>query len=270
MLLRDVITFFRMPRVSINLMLEQASQNDPFYSKLVKLFYQDAQSRHRKLFFVGKYAYGFALCALPKDFHNYFIKLKSSTRNEYRKALRLGYRVRRFDFNAHLEEIHEILQSTPVRQGELPREIREGCVQPIANPPSRTPYHDYPYFGVFKEDKLVAYAGCMILGEMCHLNEIYGHASYQKDCIVHLLILEIAAEIFKSYPVVRYYSYDTYFGASDSLRHFKRKFLFYPHRATWTLGGTVLQPPPLRKADLVYQTDLLNRSAESSTIRESL
>src|SRR5438477_11295658 len=90
----------------------------------------------------------------------------------------------------------------------------------------------------------------MILGEICTLNEIYGHARYQHDFVVPFLILEIAAEILKSFPHVKYYGYDTYFGGSQSMRHFKRRFLFMPHQVRWMLRSPPLparSPVPTRR-----------------------
>jgi len=124
------------------------------------------------------------LCELRRDFEEYFMRLEASARGNYRKALRLGYEFKRFDYNSRLEDIREIWQSTPVRQGTLPREMREGRVRTISDPPSRCRYHDYPYLGIFKNEKLTAYAGCMIFGELCNLNDIYGHTKYQNDGIV--------------------------------------------------------------------------------------
>jgi hypothetical protein len=236
---RDIIDIFRLPRVSINLMFEKTTINDPFFGRVVKNFYKEATSRHPKLPFIKALQYGFALCVLPVDFNTYFMSLKSSARGNYRKAHREGYAVKRFDFNAHLDDVREILQSSAVRQGKFPPHVRESYVHPINDPPSRTPYHDYPYFGVFRGGKLFAYASCLVAGELCNMADFYGHIRYERDGLVSLLVIEIVQELFKSFPAVKYFGYGTYFGASESMRRFKRKFLFYPYRADWILGDTV-------------------------------
>src|SRR5437660_1507331 len=69
-LCRDVIDFFRMPKVSINLRLEMTAGNDPFFARVVKRYYQETQSWHPKFPLVHKYAFGIAMYKLPKDFHS--------------------------------------------------------------------------------------------------------------------------------------------------------------------------------------------------------
>src|SRR5688572_26743302 len=133
---------FKLPEVTINLMLEKTEGNDPFYSTVVKKFFAIANARHAKLFFAKQYEYGFALCRLPESFDDYFHGLKKSARWNYRKATRLGYEVKRFDVNTRLEDIAEIWRSAPVRQGKMPKVIREGRVTAVNDPPSRSPHHD--------------------------------------------------------------------------------------------------------------------------------
>src|SRR5438105_1642575 len=130
-----ILNFFNLPKVSVNLMLEKTQENDPFYAAVVKKFYKMANARHAKLLFAKQYEYGFAMCRLPASFGDYFRGLKKSARWNYRKATRLGYDVKRFDVNQRLEEIAEIWRSTPVRQGRLPKEIREGRVAVVNDPP---------------------------------------------------------------------------------------------------------------------------------------
>src|SRR5262245_11733212 len=117
-------------------MLDKTANNDFFYGQVVRTFYNHAVSRHPKWLLVKNYEYGFTICELPGNFETYFMNVEASARRNYKKALRLGYRMRRFDFNGHLEDIRQIWKSTPIRQGELlPENIRTGDVRPIADPP---------------------------------------------------------------------------------------------------------------------------------------
>ena len=50
-----------------------------------------------------------------------------------------------------------------------------------------------------------------------------------------LLISEIVRFTYDRYPTVRYFIYDKYFGAGETLRRFKKKFGFLPHRVSWSL-----------------------------------
>jgi hypothetical protein len=236
MRLQDLIDIWRLPHVQINLMLEQTVNNEPFYAQAVKNFYRDASAPHPKLLFAaGRYQYGYAVCRLHEKFDEYFMKIDASARRNCKKAARLGYTFKRFNYNDCLEDIRDIWLSTPVRQGLVPKNMREGRVTPISDPPSKNHDQDYPYFGVFKDERLVAYVGCLVTGQLCSLNEMFGHDGYLEDGVVPLAIVETARLMIESYPQVQYYGYGTYFGASNSMRRFKRKFLFLPHRVTWLL-----------------------------------
>ncbi|PWY54087.1 hypothetical protein DGG96_18775 [Legionella qingyii] len=256
MQLNDLIEIFRLPKITINLMCEKTIENDPFFAKIVKNYYQETLKQHKAFFFIKRNKYGVALCKLPKTFNDYFMQLEGSARRNYKKANKFGYSMQKINFNEHLEDVREIWLSTPIRQGLLPQYIIEGSVRSHNNPPSSTEYHDYPYFGIFKERKLIAYASCFVAGELCQITEIYGHFLFQKDGPVPMLIIDIAREILRSYPNVRYYSYGNYFGASKSMRRFKRKFLFKPHKVLWKLNSTDTM--------LIYRLDLTEMPSDIS------
>ena len=127
-------------------------------------------------------------------------------------------------------------------QGErLPDDFLQGEVPRCTDPPTKTNVHDYPYFGVFQAgsagqpERLVAYACCLVAGEICMLEHIFGHAAHLTEGVVPMMLIGIAEHIYKSYPNVRYYAYSTYFGALPNMRRFKKKFCFYPHRVDWRL-----------------------------------
>lgn len=224
------------PRVTVDLMLREARNNDPFYAKATREYYSSTQERHPKFPLIKVDQYGVALVELPGTFDEYFMTLEGSARRNFKKAGRNGYRFERIDFNTHLDGVRAIWQSTDVRQGAVPDYMREGRVQPCANPPSRTDIHDYPYFGILKDNRLVAYAGCLVAGELCAIEHIYGHAEVQADAVVPMLIISIAGYVLANYPNVKAYTYDNLLGASTNMRRFKRKFGFKPCKVTWRLG----------------------------------
>jgi hypothetical protein len=131
-----------------------------------------------------------------------------------------------------------------MRQGRrVPKEYLSGKVAPCTDPTSQNPTHDYPYFGVFVSEKLVAYAGCFIGGDVCLLQHILGHAEWLEKSVVPFLIIEIVRYLLERHPHVKYYAYGTYFGAGETMKRFKRKFDFVPHYVTWVLdGGPPLKP----------------------------
>jgi RimJ/RimL family protein N-acetyltransferase len=82
------------------------------------------------------------------------------------------------------------------------------------------------------------------MGELCNLNDLYGHVEYENDGLVPLLLITIAESIYTSYPSVKYYAYGTYFGARAPMRRFKRKFEFHPYRVFWELQTPADKPLP--------------------------
>ncbi len=233
----DASEIARMPVLTVNLMLKRTVDNDPFYAQCTKQWFEDATRRHPKFPLIQSKAWGCAVCVLPRTHEDYFKYIEASARRNYKKAVKAGYRFAPLDFNANLEAVAEIRQSTPERQGAMPDSYLNGDVKPHQNPKSRNAYHDYPYFGVFLKDKLVAYSSCFVSGELCSLQHILGHAEFQSDGIVPMMLIGIAEEIYKRYPAVRYFMYGTYFGAAPAMRRFKKKFRFYPHRVSWRLDA---------------------------------
>lgn len=229
----------RAPRLTIDLMHARAAEeNDPFFARITEKFYRHATSRHPRFPLARRLEYGYAVGALPAGgMEGYLARIEASARRNVKKAIRLGYRFEAIDYNARLDDVTAILRSTTTRQGKpMPERLIKERARPHANPPSRSHFHDYPYFGVSKDDRLVAYAGCMVAGELCAIESIYGHAEFLSDAVVPLMIVSITGYLAERHPAARYYSYDTYFGAGETLRRFKRKFLFAPHRVTWRLG----------------------------------
>ena len=234
---RDFAELWRMPRVTIDLMHHATHDNDPFFGRVVRQFYQEARRRHPKMPLVRAMQVGVSICPLPGSFDEYLKRIEPSARRNLKKAARLGYRFRRIQYNDHLDDVKEIQQSAEVRQGRLmPESYRNGEVRPCTDPPTRTCIHDYPYFGLFQDGRLRAYASCLVSGELCYLAHILGHAQHLADGAVPALIAEIARYQLETYPCVAFYAYGTYFGASDSMQRFKKKFGFLPHYVEWLLG----------------------------------
>ena len=230
------MSVFRLPRVTINLMHAATRENDPFFDRLVSGFYAETRRRHRRFPVIRHWQYGVALCVLPKSFDEYFMSVEAAARRNFKKAARLGYVFDRIVHNDRLAGMTEIHQSAEIRQGRMPEKMLTRPVAANTDPASRTNIHDYPYFGILKDGKLVAYAGCMVSGELFMIEQIYGHAAHHSDGVVPMLIISMAKHILERYPNVKYYGYGTFYGAGTTLRRFKRKFLFLPHRVEWVKG----------------------------------
>jgi hypothetical protein len=234
-LIKDAVQATRLPRLKIDLMRREAKSNDPFYLNLVEEFYRESTAAHRRYRVISSFATGIAVCDLRNDSKPYLNRIEASGKRNVKKAERLGYQFATLDYNAHLKEIAEIRRSTDTRQGAVSTEFLNSEVRPVANPQPLNDFHRYDYFGVFREEKLYAYAGCFLAGEICLLEHIYGHAAHQGDGIVPLLFAGIASHL-SQIPHLRYYCYGSTFGAGKSMRRFKKKFLFHPHNITWELG----------------------------------
>ncbi len=232
----DLRIMWGMPHVVIDLAARDAVNNDLFYAKLVDDFFKYVWRRHPRFPLIHAFEYGVALCLLPRTGEGYEGLIEASGRRNIKKARRMGYEFKLINFNDYLDDIRDIRKSTDVRQGEVTGYLRDDVVEPCRNPPSRTTVHDYVYYGVLKEGRLVAYAGCIVAGELCMIEHILGHASMLGDGIVPLLIAELAADVASRHIRVRYFAYGTFFGGGETMRRFKKKFGFLPHRVTWRLG----------------------------------
>ena len=232
----DLRSIRKLPRVLIDLMLRETTGNDAFYGNVTREFYRSSLKRHRKFPLIGVLTHGVALCELPETADEYFMMIEAAGRRNVKKANRNGYEFKRIVYNDYLEDIGEIRRSTDQRQGQLDEEFLTGEVGRCENPESNTATHDYPYFGVLKDGKLVAYMGVLIAGELAIIEHIYGHAKFQNDGVVPKMIVDTAEYLMVKHPAVNYYGYGSYFGASETLRRFKRKFKFLPHRVRWVLG----------------------------------
>ncbi len=234
-LFSDIIEALKTPTLTIDLGLKSAKANNPFYLNVVNDFYQSARKPHPKFPLIRSLQFGIALLPMPSSNDKYLKTLASSARRNINKAKRNNYKFQRIEYNDHLQEISDIHRSTSVRQGQMDPRFLSQELKSINNPASCDDRHDYPYFGIFKEGLLVAYAGCLVAEEMLLLSTVFGHDQYKSDGIVPYLIASIADYKYKNYPHVKYYIYDKYYGASITLRRFKKKFRFEPHTVTWQL-----------------------------------
>lgn len=226
----------RSPKVTINLMLDATLDAAPFFRNVTLSFYRTAVSAHAKFPLVPSMRYGVALCDLRQIEHDHYGHLCSAGKRNIKKARRLGYRFAPIEFNEHLEAATRIHRSSIMRQGRQVHEWMLDKARPHDNPPSHNHQHAYPYFGIFQGDTLVAYAACLIAGELCMIESIYGHAQFQPDGIIPLLLTSISDYLKAHHPQVVYYAYGTYYGATPTMQRFKRKFLFEPCRVSWRLA----------------------------------
>jgi hypothetical protein len=61
-----------------------------------------------------------------------------------------------------------------------------------------------------------------------------GHQEFMKDGLMYLLATEVIGSIIHQKSLVKYVMYDTFFGASDGLKMYKKRLGFNPYKVNWT------------------------------------
>lgn len=232
----DYSLLFKTPKIELSLEYNKIEGKDPFYEKVTLDFFELVNRRRKKMPLFRQMTRGVAVCYLEDGFDSYLKSIESSGRRNIKKANRLGYTFRKMTYNDYLDGIWEIRKSTSIRQGKVSDNFINNKPKPNKDPIPKNNTHGYPYFGVFdNENKLVAYAGCFLAGEVIELSHFYGHAEHQKNGVVPLLITSIADYVIAKHPEVKVFLYGGYVGASPTLRRFKKKFQFMPHQVKWIL-----------------------------------
>lgn len=245
-LLEDVRALRDLPCVTIDLAGPCAYANNPYYAEMVRRFYRTTRRRHPRLWVVRDHTHGVALCHLDGGLQDYPSQVEASARRNARKAQRKGYRFDLLDYNAELEQVRVVAGSKAVRQGAMPEGYDR--LQPHNNPASRSPLHDYRYFGVFREERLAAYGEVMIAGELAMVTHVLGHGDHMRDGVVPLTLLGMAERIAADHPQTRFLGYGTFFGAGPGLRRFKKKHGFIPHRVRWQWAGSLAHSSTVDRA----------------------
>jgi hypothetical protein len=92
------------------------------------------------------------------------------------------------------------------------------------------------YFGVKNKDgKLLAYCYIGFFGEFILINTLLGHKKYLNDGIMYMMMVELNKIVFEQYKKneYKYIMYDTFFGATDGLKLFKKKLGYKPYKVKW-------------------------------------
>jgi hypothetical protein len=173
-----------------------------------------------------------AMLRIPADFDSYLEIIGDKSRNMIRKARRMGYVYKKVDPDLYLDDVLTIRTSNPLRQGRpipdyfkvrptqmIEEFFRNGCAR-----------HGQDFYGLFKDDQLVAYTTIFFYGELGQVNHILGHADHLNEGIMNLLISETVCEITQSKPWVKAinYLYPDAVKTNSGLGLFKRSSGFFP------------------------------------------
>jgi hypothetical protein len=147
------------------------------------------------------------------------------------KARRRGYVLAEIDRNDHIDAIHDINISVPMRQG---RPMDAGYQQKKLHYERQ---RNFRYFGVFsKQGKLMAYSNVGRYGNFAAFSQLMGYRT--NDGVMHLLISDIVSLMLAELRAgdgPEFLMYDTFFGAQPGLRQFKSMLGFTPYRVRYSL-----------------------------------
>ena len=151
-----------------------------------------------------------AMLKIPPTIELYFQRVGDKSRNMVRKAERLGYRYTPVDPDQYLDDIVTIRTSEPMRQGRpIPEYFR---IKPrnmlYAHFKSTScGYHGEEFYGVFKDNTLVAYATLFFFGQLAQVDQILGHKDHRNDGVMNLLVYEMVRSLLQKKPWVKAINY---------------------------------------------------------------
>jgi hypothetical protein len=200
-------------------------------SETGKRLYDSFTERHPKLKLIRKKTIGVELVKL-KDFTNEeeYIKSvngKNSAAYFSRKAAKANYVFSEIDPNKYVDEIFTVNNSAGSRQG---REMDESYTTKMTAYPIDE--HN-SYYGILNGKNLVAYLWIVKSGELAVLNRLLADADHMNAGVMYLLITSYISHAVKEKSETKFIMYDTFFGATDGLKMFKKRCGFVPHRVKW-------------------------------------
>ena len=191
--------------------------------------------QHRLKIFKNK-TIGVALLVVEDflDFDGYYksINGKNSAAYYSRKSIKGGYSFTEIDLNDHIDDAFEINTSVKLRQG------REMTDKYLTKQKEYVRNENYRHFGVFNSDgKLMSYCSVAFFGQFISIDKLLGHKEYLNDGIMYFMLIELNRIIFNEMKAIgfKFVMYDTFFGASDGLKLFKKKLGFKPYKVNWIL-----------------------------------
>lgn len=144
---------------------------------------------------------------------------------------RAGYSFRQYRREDHGEDIFDINTSKRERQG---RPMSAGYQER----PSGTPLPDYACplhciidYGVFLEDRLVAYLVLIRSGQLRLVSQILGHGDHEKAEVMYLLFQGVVRQ---EVAFGGQFVYNRHDSGTEGLRFFKERLGFEPVKVDWS------------------------------------
>ncbi len=214
----------------------------------------------------GAYQDGASILVLPATFDDYWNGPAGyGTRRKVRKAQKEGYTFGPVDRDRYLDDIFEINTSMSERQGRPMKEPylqRPGPYGPL--PAYGCPRHQIRTYGVFRDDRLIAYTWLYQVGEMCLFSTILGHGDHLASGVMYLLVSETLRDMI-AVAGTRYAMYNMHASGTEGLRFFKEQMGFRSFWVSWQLSDEPVSRPrePLSAGPLVRR---LRRVARPMTL----
>lgn len=219
-ILKTLLEMYRLPQVSISL---------PVATEAQRSLYASFTKAHPRLRIIKNKTWGVELINVNEfeSFDSYIQSISGKNSAVYfaRRCAKMNYMFSEFDPNERQTEILDIHQSAADRQGRgIDGHYMEKLQYPIDN--------ENKYYGVILENSLVAYVWVRSSGVLSIFNRIMGHNDHLKNNVMYLLSVETMKQLFANRHT-SFVMYDTFFGATDGLRMFKKRIGFKPYRVTW-------------------------------------
>lgn len=225
-ILNTIKEILKLPKVKIEII-------DVDETNEVRNLYLYFNQRHKKYKIIKNKTVGVMLYELPKDIelYNKEISGKNSVSYFSRRCKKFGYYTKFFEQEKYLDELYEINTSSIERQGH---KMSEQYLKKVEAEPKKD---SVKYFGVFtKEDKLVAYIKLVVTPKLFNISKLLGHKEYLNDNIMYLLLHDLTVNLIeegKDVEYSQYLMYDTYFGASNGIKLYKKRNCFKPYKVKW-------------------------------------
>lgn len=184
----------------------------------------------------GRYQHACSIIALPETFEAYFEGPAGyGTRRKVRRAEREGYTFRQIEPDAWRDDILAVNTSLGERQGRPMDEAYRTEATPGRDLAVGCPRHREVWYGIVRDDRLVAYTWVYQVGEMCLFNRILGHGDHMASGVMYQLITGALQDLIPS-AGLRYAMYERHTSGTPGLRFFKEQMGFAPYWVDWQLA----------------------------------
>ena len=198
-----------------------------------------------------------AMLSIPKSIETYMYEIGDKSRNMIRKAIKLGYSYKVVLPNNYIDDIVKIRTSDTLRQGQAIPEYFYQRPDNVLSFDSDCKLHGELFFGLFKDDELIAYSTIFLYGELAQVNHILGHKDHLQNGVMNLLVYEIVSDFINTKPWIKGVNY-LYPGLSDVKKGtslFKKSVGFKEEAIVTTQAATDITSCFKNPKDIVKPSD---------------